>query len=294
MSDSHDELSMPQSSPQLSSQPSQPSQPLPQPLSQPSQPLSQSSPHAVNSEARDRHTVAVADHGVDPAPLLNSVAVNSKQSPKHGSTPADSNSFTRRDFLLWCGVPIVLMLLVRLLIIGCYTIPSGSMMDTIQIGDRVASSKLIPRFSSLKRGDVVVFHDPANWLGGESSSSGKGDYLIKRLIGLPGDVVECKGDGQPITINGVAIDESAYLKSGVQPSSFSFKVTVSADHVFVMGDNRANSADSRYHQDDGDHGLVPISDIAGVAIFRYWPLNRIGLIEAHHEVFENVPDGDAS
>lgn len=291
MSDSHDELSMQQPSPQ-SLQPLQ--QPASELMSEPSQPMPQSSPNAVNNEVRDRHTVAVADHGVDPAPLLDSAAADGKQSPKHGRKPADSDSFTRRDFLLWCGVPIVLMLLVRLLIIGCYTIPSGSMMDTIQIGDRVASSKLIPRFSSLKRGDVVVFHDPANWLGGESSSSGKGDYLIKRLIGLPGDVVECKGSGQPITINGVAIDESAYLKSGVQPSSFSFKVTVTADHVFVMGDNRANSADSRYHQDDGDHGLVPISDIAGVAIFRYWPLNRIGLIEAHHEVFENVPDGDAS
>lgn len=288
MSDSHDELSMPQPSPQSLS-------------------------NVVNGEARDRHTFAVADHGVDPAPIPSGTAGNTansafasaintatsndadgKQSPKHGKKPANSNSFTFRDFLLWCGVPIVLMLLVRLLIIGCYTIPSGSMMDTIQIGDRVASSKLIPKFSSLKRGDVVVFHDPANWLGGESSSSGKGDYLIKRLIGLPGDVVECKGAGKPITINGVAIDESVYLKSGVQPSSFAFKVTVTADHVFVMGDNRANSSDSRYHQDDGDHGLVPMSNIVGVALYRYWPLNRIGLIEAHHEVFENVPDRNAS
>ena len=260
MSDSHDDPSMPQSS-----------------------------PRRLIVEDRDRHTLAVADHGVDPTPLPNG-----NQTPRHSSESADPDSFTWRDFILWCGVPVVVMLLVRILLIGCYTIPSGSMMDTIQINDRVAASKLTPRFFSLKRGDVVVFHDPANWLGGESSSSGKGDYLIKRLIGLPGDVVECKGAGQPVTINGVAIDESAYLKSGVQPSSFAFKVTVTADHVFVMGDNRSNSADSRYHQDDGQHGLVPVSDIAGVAFFRYWPLGRIGLLDSHHEVFDNVPDGNAS
>ncbi|NMN02593.1 signal peptidase I [Bifidobacterium panos] len=263
MSDSHDEPSMPQSS-----------------------------PRQLIVEDRDSYTLAVADHGVDPAPLPTSAA-KGNQVPRHAK-PVDPGTFTWRDFVLWCGVPVVVMLLVRILLIGCYTIPSGSMLDTIQIGDRVAASKLTPRFFSLKRGDVVVFHDPANWLGGESSSSSKGDYLIKRLIGLPGDVVECAGAGQPITINGVAVDESAYLKSDVQPSSFAFKVTVTAGHVFVMGDNRSNSADSRYHQDDGQHGLVPVSDIVGVAIFRYWPLNRIGLLDSHHEVFDNVPDGNAS
>lgn len=236
-------------------------------------------------QARDRHTVAVADHGVNPAPLP----------PDAGSSqsagPTREPIFTWRDFALWCGVPVLVMLLVRVLLIGCYTIPSGSMMDTIQPGDRVVASKLTPRFFSLKRGDVVVFHDPAKWLPKESSGLAKGDYLIKRLIGMPGDVVACKGAGKPITINGVAIDESAYLKPGVQPSAFAFKVTVSTGHVFVLGDNRANSADSRYHQDDSQHGLVPISSITDVAVMRYWPLNRIGSVDAHHEVFANVPGG---
>ena len=137
-----------------------------------------------------------------------------------------------------------------------------------------------------------MFHDPANWLNQETTR-GKGDYLIKRLIGLPGDVVECGGAGQPVKINGVAIDETSCIKSGVDPSSFSFRVEVTAGHIFVMGDNRASSADSRYHQDDGDHGLVPIDNVVGVGLMRYWPLNRMSFLSSHHDVFKDVPAGKA-
>lgn len=204
------------------------------------------------------------------------------------------DSFTMRDALVFCGIPVLVVLLIRLLLVGCYTIPSRSMESTIEPGDRVLTTKLTPKVFSLKRGDVVVFHDPANWLSGESESASGDDYLIKRLIGLPGDVVECKGSGQPVTVNGVAIDETPYLKAGVQPSSFPFKVTVSKGHVFVMGDNRANSADSRYHQDDGDNGLVPVNKVVGVALVRYWPLNRLSTISGHHDVFRNVPERAAA
>ena len=128
----------------------------------------------------------------------------------------------------------------------------------------------------------------------EQSSAPGGGYLIKRLIGLPGDVVECKGAGQPVTINGGAINETSYIRPGVDPSAFPFSVTVTEGRVFVMGDNRANSADSRYHQDDGDRGLVPISDVVGVGIAKYWPLDRLGAIDDHHEVFKDVPDASGS
>lgn len=204
------------------------------------------------------------------------------------------DSFTMRDALVFCGIPVLVVLLIRLLLVGCYTIPSRSMESTIEPGDRVLTSKLTPKVFSLKRGDVVVFHDPANWLAGESERTSGDDYLIKRLIGLPGDVVECKGSGKPVTVNGVAIDETPYLKDGVQPSSFPFKVTVSQGHIFVMGDNRANSADSRYHQDDGDNGLVPVNKVVGVALVRYWPLNRLSTISGHHDVFRDVPEKAAA
>ena len=103
----------------------------------------------------------------------------------------------------------------------------------------------------------------------------------------------CEGPGQPVTVNGVAIDESSYIRSGVDPSSFAFKVKVTAGHIFVLGDNRANSADSRYHQDDSSHGLVPIDDVVGVGLATYWPLNRVGALDAHHDVFKDVPEGSA-
>ena len=101
-----------------------------------------------------------------------------KTSPKR-----NNDSFSFRDLLIWCVVPFVAVLLVRIFLIGFYVIPSGSMRDTIEIGDRVITSKLTPKYFDLKRGDIVVFHDPANWLNQETTR-GKGDYLIKRLIGV--------------------------------------------------------------------------------------------------------------
>ncbi|KAB7788163.1 signal peptidase I [Bifidobacterium cebidarum] len=260
----------------------------------------------AESSARDLRTVQVADHGVDVTPVPPAVSATAIASAaavtggaaavkRHAKRDEQSNDrFTVRDFFLWCGVPVLIVVLVRVFLLGFYEIPSRSMMDTIVPGDRVIASKLTPKYFDLQRGDVVVFKDPNNWLSAEQSSGLGGGFLIKRLIGLPGDTVECKGAGQPITINGVAINESSYIRPGVDPSAFPFSVTVTEGHVFVMGDNRANSADSRYHQDDGDHGLVPISDVVGTGLVTYWPLDRIGVLDAHHDVFADVPNRNAS
>ena len=270
---------------------------------------------AMGDEARDLHILAVAGRGIAPAaPSDGRTAAGSPDAAQPGAAqpgatgatgaaPAGSGEKGRgddgdrrsewRETLLWCVIPVLLVLLVRLLLIGCYEIPSRSMEDTIVPGDRVVTSKLSPRPFPLQRGDIIVFHDPAHWLSDEQAGGFKGDYLIKRLIGLPGDTVECEGAGRPVEVNGVALDESAYIRPGVEPSAFPFRVEVTEGHVFVLGDNRANSADSRYHQDDGDNGLVPVSDVVGVALARYWPLNRIGLLDAHHEVFAGVPDPSA-
>ncbi|MDU2420504.1 MAG: signal peptidase I [Bifidobacterium scardovii] len=252
----------------------------------------------------DEHTLQVAVHAIDPTPLTNprpeggsagpAANANPGRRPKHASSDAEPSDFGWRDLLVWCGVPIVIVILIRILFVGFYSIPSGSMLDTIEPGDKVITSKLTPRLFDLQRGDIVVFKDSGEWLTPEERGRFGGDYLIKRLIGLPGDVVECEGAGQPVKVNGVAIDERAYLRPGVDPSSFAFRVEVTAGHVFVMGDNRSNSSDSRYHQDDGSHGLVPVGGIVGVAIARYWPLSRISGLSGHHDVFDAVPDGSAA
>ena len=194
---------------------------------------------------------------------------------KHARRRVESEeSFGLRDTLIWCGIPIVIVLLVRMFLFGFYVIPSGSMLNTIEPGDRVITSKLTPKVFKLQRGDVVVFKDPDHWLQQENSGRFGGDYLIKRLIGL-------------------AINETSYIRPGVDPSAFPFSVTVTEGRVFVMGDNRANSADSRYHQDDSSHGLVPVSDVVGVGLVKYWPLNHISTLDAHHDVFKDVPEGSA-
>ncbi|MFT8356424.1 MAG: signal peptidase I [Bifidobacterium aquikefiri] len=193
-------------------------------------------------------------------------------------------------------LPFAIVLVIRLFFFGFYSIPSASMMDTIQIGDRVITSKIAPKHPGLARGDVIVFKDPAHWLSAESSSTSyqNSEYLIKRLIGLPGDTVACKGPGWPITINGVAIDEKDYIRPGVDPSSMAFNVKVAAGHVFVLGDNRSNSADSRYHANDGDNGLVPESDVVGVGMVVYWPISRWSVLSNHKNVFASVPNADST
>ena len=148
---------------------------------------------------------------------------------KHARRRVESEeSFGLRDTLIWCGIPIVIVLLVRMFLFGFYVIPSGSMLNTIEPGDRVITSKLTPKVFKLQRGDVVVFKDPDHWLQQENSGRFGGDYLIKRLIGLPGDTVACEGPGKPVTVNGVAIDETSYIRSGVDPSSFAFSEKVTA------------------------------------------------------------------
>ncbi|NMN00799.1 signal peptidase [Bifidobacterium sp. DSM 109958] len=283
----------------------------------PEQPDRPARPERAQAE-RDIHTFQVADHGVDPSPMpvpvaTETVAASTRRGARHASAnrrgsdsvrpgrPGESRGsrandrFGLRDLLVWCGIPVLVVLALRILVFPLYWIPSSSMMDTILPDDRVVTvSTHVRPTSKLQRGDIIVFKDPANWLGAESTSGGDG-YLIKRLIGLPGDTVACDGPGNPVTINGVAIDETSYIRPGSDPSAMAFSVTVTEGHVFVLGDNRARSADSRFHQDDGDNGLVPMEDIAGTALLTYWPLDRISLLDAHHEVFDAVPsDGSAT
>ena len=194
---------------------------------------------------------------------------------------------------------VILALLVSLLIksflVQFFYIPSGSMENTLQIKDRVAVNRVPFIGNNVSRGDVIVFRDPAGWLPEASSVDGNRvtnaireglvivgvipnpakQYLVKRVIGVAGDKVVAKD--QVLTINGKPTNEP-YIFSGNTPSDTDFNITVPEGKVWVMGDHRGASGDSRVHQDDVNNGMVPVEKITGRVIATIWPLSRIGFI----------------
>ena len=196
---------------------------------------------------------------------------------------------------------VILALLVSLLIksflVQFFYIPSGSMENTLQIKDRVAVNRVPFIGNNVSRGDVIVFRDPAGWLPEASSVDGNRvtnaireglvivgvipnpakQYLVKRVIGVAGDKVVAKD--QVLTINGKPTNEP-YIFSGNSPSDTDFNITVPEGKVWVMGDHRGASGDSRVHQDDVNNGMVPVEKITGRVVATIWPLSRIGFISS--------------
>lgn len=196
---------------------------------------------------------------------------------------------------------VILALLVSLLIksflVQFFYIPSGSMENTLQIRDRVAVNRVPFIGNDVSRGDVIVFRDPAGWLPEADSVSGNRvtnaireglvivgvipnpakQYLVKRVIGVAGDKVVAKD--QVLTINGKPTNEP-YIFSGNTPSDTDFNITVPEGKVWVMGDHRGASGDSRVHQDDVNNGMVPVEKITGRVIATIWPLSQIGFISS--------------
>ncbi|QCB95343.1 signal peptidase I [Cellulomonas shaoxiangyii] len=204
---------------------------------------------------------------------------------------------------------LVLSLVVKTFLVQAFFIPSQSMHETLVENDRILVSKLTPGPRDLQRGDIVVFKDPGGWLQpvvqpergpvGEALNDGltwigllpqdAGEHLVKRVIGLPGDRVACTGPGEPVTVNGVPIDEP-YLAAGSQPSEKAFDVVVPEGSVWVMGDNRQHSADSRYNQGRPGGGSVPVDNIVGVAFVTVWPVDRVTVLRNPSDTFAGVPD----
>ncbi|HEY0215498.1 MAG TPA: signal peptidase I [Cellulomonas sp.] len=237
-------------------------------------------------------------------------AASTSRESRAGSTPKPARtrgpvaSFARETAIILLSA-IVLSWVVKTFLAQAFFIPSASMHDTLLEGDRVLVSKLAPGPFDLHRGDIVVFEDPNGWLPASDSSTNvvqdalitiglmpqqSEDHLIKRVIGLPGDHVVSAGDGSPLEVNGVAIDESEYLAPGASPSEIAFDITVPADSLWVMGDNRQQSADSRYHLGEPGGGAVPIDDVVGTAFVTLWPFDRLGLLRNPGDVFADVPD----
>jgi signal peptidase I len=212
------------------------------------------------------------------------------------------------DLLVIVATALVLSLLVKTFLIRSFFIPSGSMLETLQIQDRIIVNELVPEVVSVERGDVIVFRDPGNWLGtvikpeqnffeatGEWFLSAFGfvapdstQHLVKRVIGVGGDRVICCDADKKLTINGVPITEP-YLPEGVEPSVLDFDVVVPKDAFWVMGDNRSGSEDSRYHQDLPSKGFVEKKHVVGRAFVVSWPFANWQWLHNYPNVFKDVP-----
>lgn len=222
------------------------------------------------------------------------------------------NSVVRfiRDLLVIGISALLISFLLKTFLIRSFFIPSGSMQETLQIEDRVMVNQLVPNVVGVNRGDVVVFKDPGGWLHASPkpeldwlqqalqavgfAPDTSNDYVIKRVIGVGGDRVQCCGDNGKIMVNGVEIDEPYIVipQGEHSASGIEFDVTVPEGSVWLLGDNRYASRDSRYNQDQPGKGFVPESDIVGRAFVLNWPLNRFTWLGNYPEVFAEVPEPD--
>ncbi|MBI1377766.1 MAG: signal peptidase I [Frankiales bacterium] len=214
------------------------------------------------------------------------------------STPATREAERRaarkggalRELVVIVAVALVLSVLVRTFVAQAFYVPSASMENTLQIQDRIIASKLSTEFGGVHRGEIVVFTDPGGWLEGVPPDTGvkgwlkkafifvgllpsdTGEDLVKRVIGVGGDHVVCCDAKHRIQVNGVSLDET-YIKPGAGTAQVKFDITVPEGRIFVLGDNRADSADSRYHLDVAS-GTVPVGNVVGRVVAVLWPTSH--------------------
>lgn len=239
--------------------------------------------------------------------------------PQSNDPPAPN-----RSFLMTVGVwarelgivvvgALIASTLLRVLIAQMFVIPSGSMETTLLVRDRV----MVQKVAGWQRGDIVVFRDTQQWLNIKHEEGNpvrralifiglapdeSTNHLIKRVIGVAGDHVKCCDSQGRLTVNGKALDESAYLYidangQQVAPSAVEFDVVVPAGRIFVMGDHRNDSQDSRCHLSDVDLGkpdgwaaFIPTENVVGNAVAVVYPLTRIHVI-GHEAAFDGIPAG---
>ncbi|WP_052274338.1 signal peptidase I [Arthrobacter sp. L77] len=202
-------------------------------------------------------------------------------------------------------IALVLSFLIKTFLFRAFFIPSGSMEETLEIDDRIFVNQLVPQPFDLQRGDIVVFSDTEGWLPEQAEAQvswfkealifiglapdESQQHLVKRVIGLPGDHVICCDAQGRLTVNGEPLDEP-YLYPGANPSDLPFDVVVPEGKLWVMGDHRNASADSRANQTKTGKGFVDIDDVEGKAAVIAWPLNRLGFLATPSDVFDGVPD----
>jgi signal peptidase I len=212
-----------------------------------------------------------------------------------------------REFPVLIVIALVIALVIKTFVVQAFWIPTSSMENTLDIGDKVLVNKLVYHFRSIQPGDIIVFNGDGSWepeptsgppssdplvrlydatlsplfhaiAGLFGTSPGQEDF-IKRVIGVPGDRVACCNAAGDVTVNGVALHEQSYLFPGNPPSMQRFSVTVPAGRLWVMGDHRTVSWDSRGHMDDPGGGTIPENMVIGRAFMIVWPISRWRILQ---------------
>ena len=257
------------------------------------------------TEPLDRGDVTPASDEEDEAAAPRSSRSDDESRPKHrrdlGSSGRQMPFYQELALLL--AVALVLAIGIKSLFLQAFYIPSGSMNETLVFNDRILVQKVSYWGSaSPQRGDVVVFEDPGGWLDNAESPQPRtvfsrtleffglfptGGHLVKRVIGVGGDTVRCCDKKGRVNVNGTPLKEKDYLAPGERPSLITFKQEVPDGFLWVMGDNRSQSADSRVHLGDPGGGFVPEENVVGKVFSVVWPLDHAKMI-GRPETFEAV------
>jgi len=238
-------------------------------------------------------------NNVERAPANNAERKDAVRRPVATSEPRPRKKSFIRELPGIVITALVISVLIKTFLVQAFYIPSGSMENTLLVNDRVLVNKLADKPDEIHRGDVIVFRDPGGWLGTSQATSRGGvigglrnalvfvglapavgeEDLIKRVIAVGGDTVQCCTSGH-MTVNGVPLDEPYLYPSDLgTPSQTDFgPIKVPAGKLWVMGDHRSVSEDSRAHRTQPGQGFVPVSDVIGRAFTIVWPINRAKLL----------------
>jgi signal peptidase I len=263
----------------------------------------------------DEHGGTGPDSELRGSPVAGGAARDEYSGP--GSGPRDPDTGVarqgRKNRSFWRELPLlvivalVIALVVKTFVVQAFFIPSSSMENTLDIGDKVLVNKVVYHFRSIQSGDIIVFDGDGSWepeptaakaspdpvvrvydvtlgrlfqsiRGLFGTAPGQTDF-IKRVIGVPGDRVACCNAGGDVTVNGVALHEGSYLYPGNAPSTQRFSITVPPGRLWVMGDHRGVSWDSRGHMQDPGDGTIPENMVVGRAFMIVWPPSRWRLLQ---------------